>query len=84
MTLLRVFAVLFFALAAGCGDDATSMTSPPDLNSCARCCHLTGDVCTTSGESCSGFEYSCVCGSDGKWSCHTVVVSVHDMSHSYD
>jgi hypothetical protein len=78
MAPLRIFAVLFFALAAGCGDDTTSSTMPPDMT--CQCCYTSGDACPTAGAHCSSFEYHCLCGSDGKWSCHGISFPP-DMAH---
>ncbi len=74
---LRTFA-LFIVLVAGCGDDGGA-SSPPDL--ACSCCHNSGDACTTQGDHCSGFEWSCTCGSDGTWSCRGGYVPPHDMAH---
>ncbi|MGZ3427471.1 MAG: hypothetical protein ACXVCV_12520 [Polyangia bacterium] len=77
-----LLALLVFA-GAGCGDDTTS-SSPIDMSidcgmtSSSGCCRRgifwpfgpDGGPACQPNDNCSGFEFSCQCGSDGKWACH--------------
>jgi hypothetical protein len=75
--LIRALALACFALVAACGDDTTAVTVPADMSVClfSGCCE--GFACA--GGACTGFEYHCVCGADGKWACTPFNPNPKDM-----
>jgi hypothetical protein len=73
---VRALLVIALLALAGCGDDTTSPSTGPDMSMLCMganptCCP--GVHCSPAGSTCSGFESSCTCNSDGTWHCQGVL-----------